>query len=190
MSARTARGNRLGLALVGLALLACAAYTLVRGSGELSALPAGEPIIPAPLRELALTNSWFWPAVAVAAGVVALLALRWLLVQARSDRLDRLVLDEDERGASYVDARAFGSVVADEVAALPGVRRARALLVGAPDGAQLHLRVAVDENVDVDQLRSGVQETLRDARHALEDSNLPAVVRIRLRAGRHATRVT
>jgi len=190
MSARTARGNRFGFAFVGLALLACAGYALVRGSGELVALPADEPIIPASLRELARTEPWFWPAIAVAAGVVALLALRWLLVQARSDRLDRLVLDEDERGASYVDARALGSAVADEVAALPGVRRARAFLVDALDGAQLHLRVAVDEDVDVDQLRSGVQQTLRDARRALEGIDLPALLHVRLRAGRHATRVT
>jgi uncharacterized protein YbjT (DUF2867 family) len=119
-----------------------------------------------------------------------LLALRWLLVQARSDRLDKLLLDEDEHGTTYLDARALGSVMADQVAVLPAVRRARAALVDTPDIAQLRLTLVVDQELDMDDLRSGVLAALHDSSRLLEDENLRAVVHLRIRRGRHTTRVT
>jgi hypothetical protein len=190
MSTRTARGNRIGLWLVGLALVGGAAYPLLRRTGQLAGLPTDEPVVPASLRDLASTEQWFWPAVAVVAGLVALLALRWLLVQARSDRLDKLLLDEDEHGTTYLDARALGSVMADQVAVLPAVRRARAALVDTPDIAQLRLTLVVDQELDMDDLRSGVLAALHDSSRLLEDENLRAVVHLRIRRGRHTTRVT
>jgi hypothetical protein len=190
MSARTARGNRIGLALVGLALVGPAAYTLLRGTGQLAGLPADGPVVPAPLRELASTEQWFWPAVAVGVGLVTLLALRWLLVQARSDKLDKLVLDEAQHGATYLDARALGSATADQVAALPSVRRARATLVDISNAAQLRLTLVVDQDLDMDELRSGVLAALHDSRRLLQHENLHAVVHLRVRRRRHATRVT
>jgi hypothetical protein len=189
MSTRTARGNRIGLALVGLALVGAAAYTLLRGTGQLAGLPADEPVVPTSLRDLASTEQWFWPAAAVGAGLVALLALRWLLVQARNDRLDKLLLDKDEHSTTYLDARALGSAMADQVAALPAVHRARAALIDTPDTAQLRLTLVVDQELNMDNLRSDVLAALHNSSRLLEDENLRAVVHLRIRRRRHTTRV-
>ena len=190
MSRRIARGNRLGLVLVGLVLLIAATYTLLRGTGQLAGMPANDPVVPASLREYTKNVWWYWPAIAAGAGVVALLALRWLLVQLRTDRLNTLTLEADERGATHVDARALSAAVADEVASLPGVRHARATVADTGKGAELHLTVIADENTDVDHLRIGALTSVIDARHALQGLTLPAVVDIRLRGGRRAARVT
>jgi hypothetical protein len=128
--------------------------------------------------------------VAVGAGLVALLAMRWLLVQARNDRLDKLLLDEDEHSTTYLDARALGSAMADQVAALPAVRRARAALIDTPDTAQLRLTLVVDQQFNMDNLRSGVLAALHNSSRLLEDENLRAVVHLRIRRRRHTTRVT
>jgi hypothetical protein len=190
MSRRTARGKRLGLGLVGLTLLIPATYILLRGTGQLAGMPANDPVLPASLRDYAKNVWWFWPAVAAGAVVVALLALRWLLVQVRTDRLSTLTLEADQRGATYVDARALSSAIADEVASLPGVRHARATVANSGKGAELHLTVIADEDTDVDHLRAGALTSVIDARRALEGLAMPAVTDLRLRRGRRAARVT
>jgi hypothetical protein len=187
-SRRTARGNRLGLALVALPLLALAGYTLLRGTGRLPGVPAAEPVVPASWRELARAQGWFWPAVAVGAGLVALLALRWLLVQARTGHESRLILDEDPYGATTVDARALTSTVAHEITSLPDVRRAGADLVHGRGPTRLWITMTIDDVADLDQLQAGLIDVLAGVRQSLE-MDIPALIRLRVHSGRRATRV-
>jgi hypothetical protein len=179
-SRRTARGNRLGLALVGLALLGAAGYTLLRVSLRLPGQPATDPVIPAAFREFARSTTWFWPTMAGGVGLIGLLALRWLLVQLRTGRVRRLVLEEDRYGTATLDARLGASSVADEIASLPGVHGARATFVEARDVALLRVRVVADRQADVGELRTRVLEILEWVRHSLEVDSLPALVQIRL----------
>jgi hypothetical protein len=186
-SRRTARGNRLGLALVALGLLAPAGYTLLRGTGRLPRVPADEPVVPASWRDLARAQGWFWPAVAVGAGLVALLALRWLL--ARAGHESRLILDKDPYGSTTVDAQALTSTVAHEITSLPGVRRAGAGFVRGRGPARLWITVTIDDVADLDQLHAGLLGVLADVRQSLELETLAALIRLRVHSGRRATRV-
>ena len=187
-SRRTARGNRLGLALVGLALLVAGGYALSRGTGRLLGVPASDPLIPASLRDLARSQPWFWPAVAVAAGAIALLALRWLLVQLRTGHLRRLVLDEDEHSTVTLDTRALASVTADDIASLPGTRRARVAFADGVAPFLVTATVVADEHADLAQVRSHVLRSLRRIRDILEADSLPALIRLRLRGSRRSRR--
>jgi hypothetical protein len=190
MSRRTTHGNRLGIALVALGLLAPAGYTLLRGTGRLSGEPATEPVIPASWRALAGTEGWFWPALAVGAGLVALLALRWLLVQARTGHEWRLILDQDPYGSTTVDARALASTVADEIASLPDTRSASAAFVDGLGPPRLSIRITVDETTDLGQLQASLLDVLANVRQSLEVNTLAALIRLRVHGRRRPTRVT
>ena len=87
MSRRTARGNRIGLVVVGLVLLAAGAYALARGVAVRPELlgSAHAPLTDQHVRRYPTSQSWFWPVVAGVTVMIALLALRWLAVQARTD---------------------------------------------------------------------------------------------------------
>ena len=103
---RTARGNRVGLGLLGLILLVAGAAILIRSTGLFGGIlgPPGEPVYSdATVAWVHDQRPWLWLTIAAVGVLVALLALRWLLVQLRSDRLGRLMLDTD-----HADAPASG----------------------------------------------------------------------------------
>ncbi|MET3807791.1 hypothetical protein ABIB25_004818 [Nakamurella sp. UYEF19] len=139
-------------------------------------------------------NRWvFWP-LAVLALLLVLVALRWLLVQMRTDRLGRLVMDSDrldgdasadssfttgptdrtaEAGRTSLSAGALTSAVVAEIKAITGVRQAAAALSGADDAPELWLRVTVEENADTGAIRAAlVDPVLADVRQALEKPDL------------------
>jgi len=184
MNRRTARGNRLGLVIVGVILLAAGAFALGRGLGLIARLPADEPLLSMPERRMAQTTPWFWWAVAVGAVVVVVLAARWLAVQTRSGRVGVLRVDGDTRMPARVVARAVERD-AEETA---GVVRARAALVGSRTRPGLRLDLTADERADWPRLRRDVAGRVRDDLAAsLELDELPTVVRVRManRGGRN-----
>src|SRR5690242_6734108 len=101
-TARTARGNRVGLGLSGLVLLIAGAAIIARATGLIG--PAVDPVYSDTTAGWVHDQRpWLWLTIAAVGALVALLALRWLLVQLRSDRLSRLMLDTE-----HVDVPASG----------------------------------------------------------------------------------
>lgn len=188
MNRKTARGNRLGLIIVGVLLLAAGAFTLGRGLGVLARFPGDEPVLSMAERRMAHTTGWFWWAAAGVAVVVLLLALRWLFVQGRSSKVSNLRMDGGADGHTRMPSRVATRAVERDAEDTPGVVRARAALVGSRSRPGLRLDLTADERADWPRLRQDVAGRVRDdLRASLELDRLPTVVRLSLahRGGRN-----
>lgn len=181
MNRRTARGNRLGLAIVGVILLAAGAFALARGFGLIARLPAGEPVLSTAERRMAHTTAWFWWAAAGVAVIVLLLALRWLLVQGRSSKINTLRLDAGPDGETRMPSRVVTRAVEHDAEDTPGIVRAHAVLAGSRARPTLRLDLTADDRADWPRLRQDVAGRVRDHLAAgLELDGLPTVVRVRM----------
>ncbi len=182
MNPRADRANRSVLTLLGLLLTAASALGLALSYGTFGLQRARRQVLTPAVRDFAHANhGWFWPAIAVLAGVLALLALRWLLGQLGSDRVGELSLESDTRaGATTLQAGAVTSAVTEEVASYRGVRRASARLIGHPAAPDLILTVTADERTDLGALRTRIeQQTIAHARQAT-GQDLPVQLQLRL----------
>lgn len=175
------RANRVVLAVLGLLLLAAGVFTLLVGLGVLGADQADRTVVDPAVDDVARMG-WFWPVVGVVALVVAALSARWLVVQARTDRLARLRLDDDaDGGRTLLEGSALARAVEDEIGDLPGVTRVSAHLSGTSSSPRLHLRVRLDGRVDpADVHRAITDGVLAHVRQALEVDRLPARVELDL----------
>jgi len=190
-TARTARGNRIGLSLAGLVLLAGGGYLLARSLGAFGAQQAADPVYPdSAVDWVHAARPWLWLTIAALAVVVGILALRWLLVQLRSDSLGRVVVDSDrtsEPGSGRADlpTQAIAGAVGREIDTYPGISRVHAGLTGRPDEPELRLRITVDPDADLAMVRRRITgEAIRNARTALDAEQLPT--RLQLIVGRRA----
>lgn len=189
---RTRRGNRLGLGLVGFLLLAGGAAAVARGAGlfgrnglDTNPGAAGSPLLSRGETDYVHHAGWFWPAVAAAAIIVALLCLRWLIVQLRVERSPDLQLEADRtHGATTIDTGSLIDSFEDDLAGYPGVARVRGRLTGTIASLQLHLTVDLNEGADPARARRAIiDNALPHLRQALEVDNLPT--RITLRSDGH-----
>ncbi|NAS22996.1 alkaline shock response membrane anchor protein AmaP [Herbidospora sp. NEAU-GS84] len=177
-------GNRTGLVLLGLILLAAGAAALACGLGLFGANAARAPLLPGAVSAFAGSTSWFWPAVAAAGAVVGAIGLGWLIAQFRLDRLDRVRLEAGPSGVTEIGGRQAGETLAGQVSAYEGVRSARASLRGKPDAPALELRVTSQDPAHPDTLITRLHdEALPDLRTALGLERLPALIRLRFDPG-------
>jgi hypothetical protein len=182
VSRRTARGNRIGMIVVGLVLFAAGGAALTRGLAIRPALlgPAHAAVIDEQTRRYATSQSWFWPALAATAVVAALLALRWLAVQTRSDAIRHIGLEPDPRhGVTRLSAGAATGALEDDLSASPYVQRVNATATGAPTTPRLALTVTLHTNANPADATHRINQALARFRHALETERLTATVRIR-----------
>lgn len=190
MHRRTTRTNHLLLTLVGLVLLAAGAYLVLRHLGRLgTAQPAHDVVYSHAQARWLHTHNWIWLTVAAVVAVLGLIALRWMLVQPRIDRIRTLRIDRDlhAAGRTRMPADVLTDAVETDVAGYPGIERARAVLVGAVDAPEIVLRVQVRPLADLGAAyRLIVAEALPSAREALDQPALPAQVHVVI-SGRTAT---
>jgi hypothetical protein len=198
-TARTARGNRLGLALTGLVLLIGGGYLITRSLGAFGSRQAQDPIYSAGTAGwIHDQRPWFWVVLTAYAVILAALLIRWLLAQLRSDSLNRIALDTDTdtstgrgsgsgsgSGRAGLPAAALTAAVGAEIDSYPGVSKVRASLAGRPDRPELRLRVTIDPDADLARVRRRITgQALADARTALDTEHLPT--QLRLTVGRRA----
>ncbi|MBQ1081899.1 hypothetical protein [Nocardiopsis sp. B62] len=180
---RTARGNRQGLALVGVVLTSVGAVVPLLVYGPFDSLPSGVAgeTLGSVVGRLSphLSAPWVPYAAAALAVVVTVLSLRWLLVQGRTARVSSLRLDEGDRGRTDVAARAACSALAREIGGYAGVRRGRAQLTESPNEPCLHLDLVLAEDADpVAVWRRCRDEALVRLRLSLGLERLPTVLRV------------
>ncbi|CAL9426877.1 hypothetical protein SUDANB121_01985 [Nocardiopsis dassonvillei] len=179
---RSARGNRQGLLLVGVLLVAAGAAALAAGQGVFGSRLAGEVLLNDGVRGV-LAAPWVPYAVVAVAFAAAFLALRWLLVQGLNDTVGRLVLDRDPRGRVEISESVARGALEQEVADYPGVRRARARLTESAEEPHLRLALTLDDDADVTGVWQRVRsEALANLRRSLELESVPAVVRMSMTA--------
>jgi hypothetical protein len=179
---RSARGNRLGLAVVGAVLLAAGLGALALGRGLLGPDLAAEAILGSAVMDV-LGRQWV-PYVAVAlAFALAFLALRWLLAQGMNDTLGRLVLEQDDDGRVEINESVARGALEQEVADYPGVRRARARLTESSAEPHLRLMLTLEDDADVAGVWRRVRsEALANLGRTLERERVPTVVRMSMTA--------
>ncbi|MEV0615573.1 hypothetical protein AB0I81_19825 [Nonomuraea sp. NPDC050404] len=184
MSRKARRGNRWGLALVGLVLAVLGGSALARGLGGFSQqwAAARTTIVDGNVTGFfARTGQGIWWLVALAALVVAVLALRWLFVQGRRQVCGTLCVEDGPTGVTRVSAGGMARAVAADVAASPAVLRADANLLGPPGRPEVRLRLTADESVPMGELERHLSTVaLPHVRDALDRDRVPAVARVSL----------
>ncbi|WP_231493844.1 alkaline shock response membrane anchor protein AmaP [Nocardiopsis sp. CNT312] len=188
MSRRSARGNRLGLVVVGGLLLALGLVALAAGRGLLGPEVARDTLAGAWTGGV-LEQRWM-PYAAVAVALLAgFLALRWLLLQGMNDTVGRVVLDGRGDGRVEMSEGVARGALEREVSDYPGVRRARARLTESGNAPHLRLALTLEEDADVTAVWERVSaEALANLRHALGLGRIPAVVRMSMAAPVRAPR--
>jgi len=119
---------------------------------------------------------WLWPVAAVAALIVALLALRWLIALLFStDRSGDLVIQSSTgAGRTSLANGALTDAVVEEIEGYRGVNSARARLIGDPEDPELVVTAGLEENADFTALRQRIETgALTHARQALGNMKLP-----------------
>jgi hypothetical protein len=175
--------NRAGLLVVGLLLTVAGVAGLVLSLGGFGYDLAERPLLPVAWRERVALDPWLWWVAALVALVVALVGLRWLLAQLRTDRVGRLGLQPGGRdGRTVLHAGALCDAVAADARTLPGVGGASARLAGQRRH-RLSLTVDLTDRADVAEVwRDVAGQTIPRARQAVGDPDLP--VDVELRPGR------
>jgi hypothetical protein len=175
------RLNRILVGLLGLIALAGGVIILLLSVRVFGDSRADQPILLGDTRHFTDRNAgWFWTAVGIGAGVLALLALWWLIAQARTQRLASLNLEPNRRvGHTKLSAGALTDAVADEVDRIRGVSRASARMMGSPGDPLLRVDVKLADEADLGYVRSRIEEeTVPHARQAVSMNGMPVWVRL------------
>ncbi|GII42460.1 hypothetical protein [Planotetraspora phitsanulokensis] len=180
----TARANRAGLTTLGLILFAGGGAAVSRGLGAFGSAAAQDPLLDGGVTSL-IRQGWFWPAVAAASIVVALIGLSWLLALLRPARLRRVRLESGTTGVTEMNGRLAGDTLGRQVSGFPGVRQARAVLRGTADRPALDVRVTTRDPAAVDSVLARLRDEAFPAiRTTLGFERLPALVRLGFAKGR------
>ncbi|MHA3705098.1 hypothetical protein ACXR2U_23245 [Jatrophihabitans sp. YIM 134969] len=187
MHQRTARGNRLGLLVLGILLLAGGVALFGAHQGWYGAGGPDTAVYPDSAASFVDDNSgWLWPVAAAVAIIVGLVFLRWLLVQPRTDSVRRLIADSDDggdgsdgAGRTTLTSGAVADAVEADVETVRGVRRSNATLTGPRDAPSLWLSVTTAADADLGRLRQHLDtQTLPAVRAALEQPDLPVQITV------------
>ncbi|WP_016907252.1 alkaline shock response membrane anchor protein AmaP [Streptomyces xiaopingdaonensis] len=135
-------------------------------------------------------EGWWWPVVFAVLALLVVLSLWWLLAQLRQHRLKEVLVETPgaegetgpaaERSAALLRGRALERVLAADAEELPGVDRARAVLLGKRRRPRvrvgLTLAAHAEPGPEMVRLRTGA---LTRARTSAGLEELPAEVRLR-----------
>lgn len=178
------RWNRILLWALGLLLLGAGVTTLLAGWGVFGASFADQPPLSPDVRSFAARHGWFWPALGIAAGLLALGSLAWLAAQPRSGRPRGLYIVDDAIGGVRLDTGALTAAVAADLVDNPAVRAARVAVRGRPRHLSLRMTVETDADADIRSVRADVDgRVLPRLQHAVGRPDLAAELEIEAYAG-------
>ncbi|MFC5061685.1 alkaline shock response membrane anchor protein AmaP [Actinomycetospora atypica] len=184
-----ARLNRSLLALVGLLLIAAAVLAAGISTGRLPLLDAGSPILSAPDP----LPGWVPWVAAVAGVVVGLLALRWLLAQARrrpAGSAWSVDADGPTPGTTSVPSGVAEDALRDDLVAHPAIADARVRLTRGGPAPTLFVELAVDAGADPAEARAHLGgHALPRLRSALDVGSVPTELLMRTGRAREDERV-
>jgi hypothetical protein len=186
------RTNRVMLLLLALVLIAIGTAAGAASLGAFGTATRHSPLIANPAGNfIGAQGGWLWPATALAAVIIVLLALRWLLTLLLStDRSGDLpITPGGSAGRTTLVARALTEAVAEEVESYRGVNTARARLLGDPTDPELVVTAALEETADFAALRQRIETAaLTHARSAVGNPSMPTQLDLTVTAKR-STRV-
>jgi hypothetical protein len=191
-TARSAAGERTLAVLTGLVLTAVGTAVVLLSYGVFGAGRASRPLLDPLIVDALRAQPLLARLVAVAAGLtLAVLGLLWAARSLRPESRPDLRLDAGPDTRIVVSSAAAADALAQQAAALPGVGRARARLVGPDEAPALRITLWLAPDADVravlDELDVRVLATARDS---LDLGTLPVAVRLELDAVVPPPRVT
>jgi hypothetical protein len=186
------RTNRIMLLLLALLLIAVGVDAGAASIGAYGADTRHSLLMANPTgRFIGARGAWLWPVAAVAAVIIVLLALRWLLALLFStDRTGDLPISQaSSAGRTTLAAGALTEAVAQEIESYRGVDSARARLIGDPADPELVVTVTLEETTDLAAARQRIETgALAHARTAVGNPSMPAQLDLTVTT-RRATRV-
>lgn len=180
----TSATNRTTLGVLGVALTTAGTLGLILSWGGFGQSRARQPLIPDTWRAFVSDNPWLWWAVAIGGLLLAIIGVRWLLIQFATDRASHLEIDPaSKEGRTVVHAGALTSAVSEDVSTIPGVIDASATLTEQPH--RLHIRVDLADRADLSAIRRALSEqTIPRARRSTGMHDLPVQIQLRPSQGR------
>jgi len=167
--------NRLLLGVLGLALMAAGAATLVAGRRSPDSV-----LLTRADRARWRAEDWWWPGVIAALSVLVLLALWWALAQLRRRRLDDVLVPLDDGTGARLRGRALEAALRADAESLSGVAHAHVHLHGRRTAPRARVGLVLDARAEpAATLRALESETLTQARTSAGLPHLPAEVRLR-----------
>ncbi|SDJ64645.1 hypothetical protein SAMN05421874_102547 [Nonomuraea maritima] len=184
MNRKPGRGNRWGLAVVGLVLAILGGSALARGLGAFPQnwAPSRTTIVDANVTGfVARTSPWIWWLVALAGLILVAVGLRWLIAQWHREGRRTLCLHDTPTGVTDVSAKGMARAVADDAETGRSVLRADARLLGSRADPEVRLRMTADESAPLGDLtRHLTRVVLPNVRDALDRDHVRAVARVSL----------
>jgi hypothetical protein len=182
--ARSTAGERTLAVVVGLLLLVAGCLVTLLCYGVFGTARASRPLIDPMIVDALAAQPLLARFGAIVAGLLlAVLGLVWTAHSLRPERHPDLVLDGGRDTAIVVSAAAAAEAVATQAAALPGVGRARARLLGTEAAPAMRITLWLTGEADVrDVLARLDDEVLATARSSLGLTALPAAVWLELDA--------
>jgi hypothetical protein len=190
--ARSLAGDRSLAVLIGAVLLVAGVLVALLSYRVFGSARAGRPLLDPMIVDALRAEPLLARGVAVGGGLLlVLLGLIWAARSVRPERRPDLVVDGVQPETRIVvSATATAEAVATQAGALPGVRRARARLVGSEKEPALRVTLWLTEDTDVRSLLDRIDDTvLASARQSLELAALPVAVRLELDAPNTPPRV-
>jgi hypothetical protein len=190
--ARSLAGDRSLAVLLGLLLLVAGVLVTLLCFRVFGVARAGRPLLDPMIVDLLRGQQLLARWVAIGGGLLlVLLGLTWAARSLRPERRPDLVLDGGRPETRIViNATAAADAVAAQAGALPGVRRARARLVGSERAPALRVTLWLTEDAEVRSLLGRLDDTvLASARQSLDLAALPVAVRLELAAPSSPPRV-
>jgi hypothetical protein len=180
--ARSAGGDRSLLVIIGLVVLAVGVLVTLVGFNVLGPGPAGRSLLDPVVVDALRAQPLIARLVAIAVGLLLLvLGLTWAARSLRPERKPDLVLDRGPHTAITVSSAAAADALAAQAAALSGVGRAKARMVGTEDAPALRVSLWLTDDADVrDVLERLDRQVLSSARSSLGLGALPVAVRLEL----------
>jgi hypothetical protein len=186
------RTNRVMLLLLALLLIAAGLDVGAASLGLFGTTTQHSHLMANPTgRYFGAQGAWLWPVIAVAAVIMALLALRWLVALLFStDRSGDLALQPGgPAGRTIMTAGALTEAVTEEIEGYRGVDTAHARLTGESDNPRLVVTATLEETGDLVALRQRIETgALTHARSALDNPSLPVRLNLTVTT-RRASRV-
>ena len=121
-------------------------------------------------------GTWVWAAAAGVCLLIALAALRWILVLLIStDRAGDIPIPvSTHEGTTILQPAALTGAIAREIGTYHGVDSARGRIIGDPSDPEILITITASQSADLHALHQRIEtEALAHARHALGQADLP-----------------